>query len=136
MTSVLNPYLQFKETAKEALEFYQAALGGELQLMTFGQMGMEGPEAEKIMHGQLETTAGFTLMGSDTPEEMEYTPGGNISISISGDEPDAMRGYFEKLSEGAEVTMPLALQQWGAEFGMLTDKFGIRWMFNISQPQA
>lgn len=136
MSSVLNPYLQFKDTAKDALEFYEAALGGELNIMTFGQMGAEGPEAAKVMHGQLETPAGFTLMASDTPEEMEYTPGGNISVCISGDEVEAMHGYFEKLSEGANVTMPLAVQQWGAEFGMLTDKFGVRWMMNINPKQG
>ena len=132
MTSVLNPYLQFKDNAKEALEFYQSVLGGELNIMTFGQMGMEGPEAEKVMHAQLVTTAGYTLMGSDTPEEMEYTPGGNISISISGDDADAMRGYFEGLAAGGTIIEPLKQQMWGDEFGMLVDKFGIRWLMNIS----
>lgn len=136
MTSRLNPYIQFRDTAKEALEFYARVFGGELTISTFGAMGVEGPEAEKIMHGMLTTPAGFRLMASDTPEQMEHTPGGNITISLSGDDADELRGWFAKLSDGADVTLPLAAQMWGDEFGMLTDRFGTSWMVNIATSQA
>jgi PhnB protein len=137
MASVLNPYLSFKDNAREAMEFYKAALGGELRMNTFGEYGDTGPSADGIMHAQLETAAGFTLMASDLPPGMEATPpGGTISISLSGEDADELRGYWDKLSEGGSITMPLEKQMWGDEFGMFTDKFGVQWMVNIGQPQG
>jgi PhnB protein len=101
---------------------------------TFGEMGGAAPGDEnKIMHAQLETPAGYTLMASDTPPGMPRTEGSSISVSLSGDTDD-LRGYFTKLSEGGSVIMPLEKQMWGDEFGMCVDQFGIRWMVNISQP--
>ena len=84
--ATLNPYLNFPDaTAREAMEFYASVLGGELNVMTFGDMGTEGPMATQVMHGQLETPSGFTLMGADAPPEMvQVTFGDNVSVSISG----------------------------------------------------
>lgn len=136
MASRLNPYVNVPDgQARAALEFYQSVLGGELSLMTFGQMGMEGALADQVMHGQLETPAGFTLMGADAPPEMvQVRYGDNVSVSISGDAGDgeALRGWFEGLSAGGEVRQPLVQAPWGDEFGMLVDRFGINWMFNIA----
>ena len=135
MTSRLNPYINFSDTARQALEFYRDVFGGDLTLSTFGEAGAAGgPDADKIMHGQLETPAGYTLMASDTPVGMERTVGTNMSISLSGDDADELRGYFARLSDGGAVTMPLEKQMWGDEFGMCVDPFGIAWMVNISQP--
>ena len=136
MASRLNPYISFKDNARQAMEFYEEVFGGDLTLNTFGESGASGtPEADKIMHAMLETDRGFALMASDTPPGMEYNPGTNISISLSGDDADELRGYWEKLSAGGTVTMPLEKQMWGDEFGMCVDQFGISWMVNISQPQ-
>jgi PhnB protein len=133
MSSTLNPYLSFRDTAAEAMEFYRSALGGELTSNTFGEYGdPDAPEANLIMHSQLTTPAGFTLMGADTPPGMEHNPGNNITVSLSGDDADELRGYWEKLSEGGTVAMPLEKQMWGDEFGMLVDRFGIGWMVNIA----
>ena len=88
------------------------------------------------MHGMLETDSGFTLMGADTPTGMEHNPGNNIAVSLSGDDADELRGYWEKLSDGGTVSVPLDKQMWGDEFGMCVDQFGIAWMVNIGQPQA
>src|SRR4051794_14958627 len=135
VTSRLNPYLSFADTARQAMEFYRGVFGGELTLSTFGEAGgAEGPDADKIMHAQLETPAGYTLMASDTPAGMDRSVGTNISISLSGDDGDDLRGYFAQLSEGGAVTMPLEKQMWGDEFGMCVDPFGVAWMVNISQP--
>jgi PhnB protein len=135
VTSRLNPYISFSDTARQALEFYRGVFGGDLRLSTFGEAGAaDGLDADKIMHGQLETPAGYTLMASDTPAGMDRTVGTNISISLSGDDADELRGYFAKLSDGGAVTMPLEKQMWGDEFGMCVDPFGIAWMVNISQP--
>lgn len=133
MTSRLNPYISFADNARQAAEFYQRVFGGELTLSTFGESGMAGgPDADKIMHGQLETPAGYTLMVSDAPEGMPHSSGSQISVSLSGDD-EALRGYFAGLAEGGSVTMPLEKQMWGDEFGMCVDPFGIAWMVNISQ---
>jgi PhnB protein len=135
VSSRLNPYIAFSDTARPAMEFYRTVFGGDLALNTFGEAGAaEGPDADKIMHAQLETPAGYTLMASDTPAGMDRTVGTNISISLSGDDADELRGYFTKLSDGGSVTMPLEKQMWGDEFGMCVDPFGVAWMVNISQP--
>jgi PhnB protein len=135
VASRLNPYISFPDTARQALEFYRGVFGGELSISTYGQAGAsDGADADKVMHGQLETPAGYTLMASDTPAGMERSAGSNISISLSGDDAAELRGYFEKLSNGGAVTMPLEKQMWGDEFGMCVDPFGVAWMVNISQP--
>jgi PhnB protein len=135
MTSRLNPYISFNGDARDAMEFYKSVLGGKLDLNTFGSLGgAEGDDADKIMHAQLETDLGFTLMGADTPSHMEFTPGNTMTVSLSGDDGDQLRGYWEGLSEGGNVTVPLEKQMWGDEFGMLVDRFGVAWMVNISQP--
>ncbi len=135
MTSRLNPYIGFSDNARQAMEFYRDVFGGELTLNTFGEMGGAAPGDEnKIMHAQLETPAGYTLMASDTPPGMPRSEGSSISVSLSGDDADDLRGWFTKLSDGGSVIMPLEKQMWGDEFGMCTDRFGIQWMVNISQP--
>ena len=137
MSSRLNPYISFKDNARAALEFYKDVFGGTLVLHTFGELGAgDGPAADKIMHGQLETPSGFTLMGSDTPPGMEHSPGNTMTVSLSGDDADELRGYWDKLSAAGTVTMPLETQMWGDEFGMCTDQFGVPWMVNITQPTA
>ena len=137
MTSRLNPYLSFNGDARDAMEFYRSVFGGELNVSTFGESGMPaGPGADKVMHAQLESPAGFTLMASDTPPGMNYSaPNGAISISLSGDDQD-LRGYWEKLTDGGTVMMPLEKQSWGDEFGMCVDRYGTPWMVNIGQPQG
>lgn len=139
MTVNLNPYLSFRDNAREAMEFYTSVFGGELSVSTFGEMNAsEDPsEAGKIMHGQLVTPNKLVLMGSDTPNTMEHT-GNNAQISLSGGpEDDAeLRGYWDRLAEGATVLEALQTAPWGDAFGMLTDRFGTLWMINISAGAA
>jgi PhnB protein len=132
MGTILNPYLSFGEKAREAMEFYRSALGGELTLSTFGESGMnqDPKQSNLVMHAQLNASNGMVLMGSDTPSHMG-TPRGNGSISLSGDDEGALRRYWEKLSEGATIVVPLEKAPWGDTFGMLTDKFDVQWMVNI-----
>ncbi len=135
MSSRLNPYISFAGNARQALEFYQGVFGGTLNLSTFGEFGQpEAPEADKIMHGTLESDSGYTLMGADTPPGMEFSPGNNTAMSLSGDDADELRGYWEKLSTGGTVSVALEKQMWGDEFGMCVDQFGVAWMVNITQP--
>ena len=134
MTSKLNPYINFNGNAKEAIEFYKSVFGGELTMSTFGQGGMpvDAEEAEKIMHAMLVAGNGMTLMASDTTKGWVYNPGTNMSVSLSGDDEAELKEYWDKLTEGATVEQPLVPAPWGDQFGMLTDKFGIRWLVNIA----
>jgi len=135
--SRLNPYISFSGDARHAMEFYQRVFGGTLTLNTFGEFGEpDSPDADNIMHGMLETDGGLTLMGADTPPGMEHHPGNNIAVSLSGDDTGELRGFWEQLSDGGAVSVPLEKQMWGDEFGMCVDQFGIAWMVNIAQPQA
>ncbi len=135
MASRLNPYISFTDNARPALEFYQGVFGDTLTLSTFGEFGaQDSPEADKIMHGMLETDTGYTLMGADTPPGMEHRPGTNVAVSLSGDDADGLRGYWAKLSAGGTVSVPLEKQMWGDEFGICVDQFGVGWMVNITQP--
>jgi PhnB protein len=88
-----------------------------------------------IMHSLLETPAGFTMMGSDSPDD-DTKAESSISISLSGDNEAELRGYWDKLVEGATVAVPLEKQMWGDTFGMCTDRFGTAWMVNIAAPAA
>jgi PhnB protein len=135
--SRLNPYISFPGNARDAMEFYERVFGGSLTLTTFGELGaQDAPNPDNIMHGMLETDGGFTLMGADMPPGMEHKPGNNIAVSLSGDDADELRGYWQKLSDRGTVTVALEKQMWGDEFGMCTDQFGIAWMVNITQPQS
>jgi PhnB protein len=137
MASRLNPYISFNDNARQAMEFYKSVFGGTLSLTTFGEFGTDDSAIrDKIMHGMLETDSGFTIMGADTPPGMEHSPGNNIAVSLSGDDADSLRGYWQKLSAGGSVSVPLEKQMWGDEFGQCVDRFGIPWMVNIGQPQA
>ena len=131
----LNPYISFRGTAREAMEFYRSVFGGELTLSTFAEFQMPGiaeNEADLIMHAQLEAPGDLTLMGSDTPSSMELAEGSSITISLSGDDDTELRGFWDKLAEGGTVTMPLEVAPWGDAFGQLTDRFGVDWMVNIA----
>lgn len=134
MPSVLNPYLNFRGSAREALEFYRSVFGGEFTVSTFGDYGMsEDPaDADKIMHGQLTTSQGFTLMASDTPPGMPLTEGDAISVSLSGDDHAELSGFWAKLVDGGTATVPLEAAPWGDTFGMCVDRFGVHWLVNIA----
>lgn len=132
MTVRLNPYLNFRDTARDAMEFYHTVFGGSLELRTYGESGVFNDPAEsgKIMHAMLTGENGVVLMGADVPNAMEFTAVSNISLS--GDDDAVLRGWWDKLSDGAAIGEPLRQAPWGDTFGMLTDKFGVPWMVNIA----
>lgn len=137
MSSRLNPYISFDGNAREAMTAYQAVFGGDLAINTYAEFGnAEGGYADKLMHSQLETPSGYTIMGADNPPHQKFEPGNNIAVSLSGTDDDELRGYFAQLAEGGTVTVPLEKQMWGDVFGMCVDRFGIAWMVNIGEPQA
>lgn len=139
MTVKINSYISFKDNAKEAAEFYKSVFGGELRMDTFekfaGDMPVEESEKSKIMHAYLKADNGLELMLADTPNSMKFEEGMRITLALNGDDEAALRGYWDKLSVGGTVTMPLEKAPWGDTFGMLTDKFGVMWMVDIGPVQ-
>jgi PhnB protein len=134
MQSRLNPYIHFKDNAREAMEFYKSVFGGTLNMSTFKEFNasQDPNEDNKIMHAMLEADNGITLMGADTPNAMEANPGATITISLSGDNEQELSGYYQKLSAGGTIHQPLTKAPWGDSFGMFDDKYGIEWMVNIT----
>lgn len=134
MPTRLNPYISFRDNAREAMQFYQSVFGGTLDMSTFAefQMAEDPAESDKIMHAQLATDNGLTLMGADTPNQMPYDDGSRVAISLSGESEAELRGYWDQLADGGSVMMPLEQAPWGDSFGMLTDRFGVTWMVNIA----
>jgi PhnB protein len=138
MTARLNPYLSFRDNAREAMEFYQSVFGGKLDVSTFadaGGMGVPDDEQGKVMHAMLDVPGVLTLMGSDTPSHMEYHEPAGMSVSLSGDDDATLRGWWDGLSADGKVNVPLEVAPWGDAFGMFTDKYGIDWMVNIAGPE-
>ena len=138
MPTRLNPYLSFRDNARQAMEFYKSVFGGKLEMMTFKdlQASQDASEDGKIMHSMLETANGMTLMAADTPNGMEYSPGTNMSTSLSGENDAEVRGYWDRLAKGGAILEPLAQAPWGDTFGMLTDQFGVTWLVNIAGQKA
>lgn len=140
MTVHLNPYLSFRDNARQAMEFYSSVFGGELTLSTFAdfQASQDPAEQDKVMHGELKTDSGLVLMGADTPNSMDHNPSGGFSVSLSGDDEKELRSYWDALSGSGTVTVPLERAPWGDTFGMCVDRFGVNWLVNIagSPPQG
>lgn len=139
MTVKLNSYISFNGNAKEAIEFYKSVFGGEVYMDTFGSFADKMPVSEgdedKIMHAYLKGDNGIELMVSDTPSGMPFQSGAQISLTLNGDDEAKLKEYWDKLSEGGKVTLPLEKAPWGDAFGLLIDKFGINWMIDIGPVQ-
>jgi PhnB protein len=132
MTTKLTPYLNFREGTRAAMEFYQSVLGGELTVNTFGEtpgMGLDEAEQDKVLHSMLVVGPDMTLMAADVPAAMEVSANG--TMTLSGDDEAQLRGYWDGLSAGGTVGVPLEKAPWGDSFGMCTDRFGVAWMVNI-----
>jgi PhnB protein len=133
----INPYLNFNGTADKAIQLYQSALGAKVQnIMRFGDAanGMPVAPADKnrVMHAVLDLGPSAIMM-SDTMRDAQVSAGGNVHITLDFDSVDDMTKKFDALAAGGKVTMPLSDTFWGARFGMLTDAYGIHWMFNCEQ---
>ncbi len=132
----INAYLNFNGNCREAMEFYNRCLGGELQLMPFSGAPMKVPEGagNLIIHARLEAQGGV-LMASDTMPGMPYQPGNNFWVCLSCTDPPETEKLFTAFSANAKVIMPVQETFWASRFGMLTDQFGVNWMFNCEKPR-
>ena len=136
MQTRLHPYLNFSGNCQEAMEFYKSVFGGKLEMTNYldGGMSRSADDEKLIMHAMLEADNGVTFMASDGKSDTE-THEATVQLSLSGDSSEELTGYFDKLSQGGQVREPLVKAPWGDTFGMLTDKFGMSWMVNISGKQ-
>lgn len=139
MSMNLTTYLIFDGTTREALEFYRSVLGGQLDVMTYGDMGETGPTPppDGVMHALLVTDAGFRLMASDGPPGEEVRRGNDFAVALSGEADDeaTLTGWWDAFAGKGTVDVPLEKQMWGAFFGQVTDPWGVAWMFNIESGQ-
>lgn len=137
MAISLSPYLNFPGNGREAMTYYHGIFGGELQLFGFGEFGMEGMPPEGLMHGQLEVSRGLTVMASDAMPGAEQTWGGTrVYCAFFGDDLETMKGWFDALGADGSVGIPLEKQPWGDIYGLVKDKYGIEWMFNVAVPEG
>ncbi len=138
MGTSLNPYLNFRGNAREAMEFYRTVFGGKLTIATFADFHASTDPSEDalVMHADLEGPPGIRFMAADAPARIEHHTGTDFTMSLSGEDDAELRGYYERLADGGSVTMPLATASWGDTFGMCTDRFGVRWLVNITAPRG
>ena len=137
MDTHLNAHLNFKDNARQAMTYYHSIFGGDLRLSTYKDFhaSQDPGEDDKIMHAELDTGKGILLMAADTPDRMDYQPPAGFTLALVGSDEKELKSFFDQLSRGGTVSMPLGKSQWGATFGMCTDQFGISWMVNIGAPE-
>lgn len=131
-----SPYINFQGKAREAMQFYQKALGGKLDMLAMDDKGKMHPagDNEKLMHARL-SSDGAVIMATDGSPDHPATPGDNFAVSLMGSDKDLLSNIFNQLAEGGKIKMPLSDSSWGDMFGYLEDKFGINWMMDITTPE-
>ena len=137
----VSTYLNFPRSTEAAFNFYRSVFGTSFSgpIMRFGdipaqpgQPPMADADKNLVMHIELPILAGHVLMGTDAPESMGFTltQGNTVTINLEPDTRAETDKLYEALAAGGSADMPLSQQFWGSYFGILVDKFGIRWMFN------
>jgi PhnB protein len=128
------PHLNFRGDARAALAFYQTVVGGNLTIMSYGDMGnvQDPAEEQQVVWGQVVADSGFRIMAYDVPSRTPWHPGETpFFVSLRGDTASEITAYREKLSEGATILHALAPAQWAPLYGMLKDRFGITWVVDV-----
>jgi len=127
-------HLNFRGTARAALEFYQSVFGGELVAISYADAHRvtDPAEADQILFGSVTSDDGFRIMAYDVPSARDYAPGTiPVFVSVRGADAAEVSAYWEKLADGATIVEPLATSQWSPLYGMLTDRFGVTWVFDV-----
>ena len=127
----VSPYIAFRGNCREAIEFYKSSLGAEVMFsQTYGDSPMSDMgAADNIMHCTIKV-GDSQIMMCDDPRPDTETASGNISLAIGLNDPGKAKQLFENLAKGGTVVMPLEKTFWAEAFGMVTDKFGVKWMVN------
>ncbi|MEO8192916.1 MAG: VOC family protein [Gemmatimonadales bacterium] len=136
----IHIYLNFDGNTREAMKFYADCLGAELTMQSYKDAGVPGPPGppgseDRIVHARL-SKGSIVVMASDSPAGMPVKQGNNFWASVDCESQDEIEKLFGKFGDGATVVMELRDTFWNAHFGMLTDKYGVGWMFNFEKPKA
>jgi PhnB protein len=135
MTVTVTPHLNFRGTARAALEHYQRVFGGELVAVTYADAhAVQDPaEADQVMWGQVTTPSGFAVMAYDVPGALPYDQGVRSAfVSVRGDSADEIGELWGRLAEDAEIVQDLGPAGWAPLYGMLTDPFGVVWVLDVA----
>jgi PhnB protein len=127
-------HLNFRGDARAALELYQSVFGGHLAVVTYSDAGnvQEESDADQVMWGQVLAENGFHVMAYDVPSRLGYHQGENaFFVSLRGETVDEVTGYWEKLSAGATVVIPMGPAGWAPAYGMRRDRFGVVWVVDV-----
>lgn len=133
----VTSYIAFNGNCRQAVEFYKSALDADLLfLQTFGESPMSGmAPADQIMHCTIKV-GDSTIMMSDNSDPAPAAGGNNISLALGLNDPAEAQRLFDGLAEGGSIIMPLSKTFWAEAFGMVTDKFGVKWMVNCEAPSG
>ena len=133
----VTAYLNFDGNCRQAMNFYNERLGSEMQINPYPDAkGSTADPKARIMHSQLVRNGEPFLMASDIPPGSELRPGNNLSVSVDCDSLEEIERVFAAMGQNGQVRVPLADMPWGARFGMLTDRFGVQWLFNWNVPRS
>ena len=130
------PYVAFTGNARDAMTFYADLFGAsDLQIMTFAEAPPDqrpAGEEHLVMHAQFSAGPGAPFMGCDVPRAYGVGGMGSSSVFHAAADAAAATAVFAALSDGATIMMPLSATFWSSAFGMLTDRFGTRWMISVA----
>ncbi len=135
MSVKTTTHLNFRGDARAALEFYRSVFGGDLAALTYKDAGnvQDESEADQVMWGQVLAENGFHVMAYDVPSRMAYDQGANsFFVSVRGTTVEEVTGYWEKLSDGATIVIPMGPAGWAPAYGMLKDRFGVVWVVDVA----
>jgi len=134
----VKPYIAFNGNCEEAVNFYKECMGGEiLYIGRYGDSPMKGKGPDNaVMHCSLKIGDTVIMACDNMSDEHKITPGNNISLAVGSGDIAQAESIFDKMSADGNVTMPIQETFWAERFGMLTDKFGINWMFNVDKPES
>ena len=130
----IEAYLFFNGNCREAMEFYANCLGADLNVMAYGDSPEPCPEAakDKVMHAKV-TKGSVLLMASDATFDKPVQQGNNFSLTLNCESLEEIQRLFNAIGKDGNIIMPLTDTFWNAHFGMLTDQFGVNWMFNFEK---
>ncbi|MFJ1582426.1 VOC family protein [Streptomyces sp. NPDC088197] len=137
MSVTTATHLNFRGEARAALDFYASVFGGRLAAVTYKDAGAVQAESEAdwIMWGEVVSDDGFHVMAYDVPSHLPWDQGRNaFFVSVRGDSAEEITALWEKLADGSTVAQPLAPAQWAPLYGMLTDRFGVVWVLDVTAP--
>jgi PhnB protein len=149
MTIQTTTHLNFRGSAREALEFYQSVFGGHTVIHTYADFGMpaDAPGADRVVFGLVTADNGFRIMGYDIPGQSGDTIiGGHtthrengttvtdqaVFVSVGSETLADLQAAWTRLAAEADIIEPLAASAWSPGFGMLTDRFGVTWSFSVT----